>query len=90
MLGISSFLQSNIKPLVAKLIYDPNDPNTINLIVERLTNLGETIQKRLKEGTFKVDDFQHYNVWLNNVLTLMKAQDYVHILQGLNNKDLFK
>lgn len=90
MLVISSFLQSDIKPLVARLIYDPNETNTINLIVDRLTTLGEQIQTRIVEGTFNVDDFQRYNAWLSTFLARLKTSDYVRILQGLHNKDLPK
>ena len=86
MLVISSFLQSNIKPLVAKLIYDPNEANTLNLIVDQLTQLGEKIQKRQSAGTIKVDDFQYYNTWLKDFLSIMGTQDYIKALQGLHAK----
>jgi hypothetical protein len=88
MLVVSEFLITEIKPLIAKLIYDPNDPKTVESIIEKLSQFGQKIPLFLSEGTVTTEHFQRYNEWLKEFLQRMESKDYVDVLQGLNAKEL--
>ena len=88
MLVVSDFLLTEIKPLIAKLIYDPNDQLGLSRIVELLTQFGNNVPGLLAEGSLSNDQFQRYNNWLKEFLVQIESKDYVRVLQGLHSKVL--
>lgn len=88
MLVVSRFLETDIKPLIARMIYDPNETNIMGQIVDKLSQFGQKIPELLQKGEITPEHFQRYNLWLKNFLTTMEKQDYVKVLQGLNPKAL--
>ena len=76
---VDVFLQTDIKPLVAKMIFDPNDDSTIGGIVQQLTSFAQKIPH---------DELNRYNVWLKDFVLNIESQDYVKVLQDLNKGDL--
>jgi hypothetical protein len=68
MLAISDVLFMAIKPLVARMIYDPNESKTMDLIVDHLTRFAQEIPQSLNNGAMSAEDLQQYNTWLKEFL----------------------
>ena len=90
MLVISEFLLQEIRPLVARMIYNPNDTSTMNVVVEKLTAFGEKIPTLFSEGKLNADHFQTYNGWLKDFLHWIGVKDYINALDSLHPKTLLK
>lgn len=90
MLVISEFLLQEVKPLVARLIYEPNDTKTMSVIVEKLTAFGAQIPQLFSDGKLNTEHFQQYNGWLTDFLRLMGTNDYINALDTLHPKTLLK